>query len=115
MIDWFIINIIIVIIIIIQTILRPAFLTLMIQLREKNDTIFHQKYCSHWSPSQIHYHQFWRGTVLLFYFLAKEKNAEWAFPHPEVSKANFKKSSLVHGIRILKAAGISTGDVTPVY
>lgn len=87
----------------------------MIQLREKNDTIFHQKYCSHWSPTQIHYHQFSRGTVLLFYFLAKEKNGEWAFPHPEVSKANFKKSSLVHGIRILKAAGISTGDVMPVY
>lgn len=35
MIDWLIINIIIVIIIIIQIILRPAFLTLMIQLREK--------------------------------------------------------------------------------
>lgn len=91
MIDWLIINIIIVIIIIIQIILRPAFLTLMIQLREKNDTIFHQKHCSHWSPTQIHYHQFSRGTVLLFYFLAKEKNTEWAFPHPEVSKANFKK------------------------
>ena len=115
MIDWLIINIIIVIIIIIQIILWPAFLTLMIQLREKNDTIFHQKHCSHWSPTQIHYHQFSRGTVLLFYFLAKEKNTEWAFPHPEVSKANFKKSSLVHGIRILKAAGISTGDVMPVY